>query len=233
MHPIEAARTSTRACTSTSSTGPVGSGAGSGSRIVRTKARAKCRAASICPTAASASCSRGRKRRDNDAFNGGGMSFDVIEPFKRLTVRYRGKLCLMNNPKDMAGPGKAFKNNPVIPVDLTSTSKACRRCSAANRSMPTASKIEQKAEESFARGHYEQHTAARARSPWSVTRPSRSTAWACATTRGGRAIWQAIHWYRWLPMNFSRDFAMMVSITCKRRRKRRAKAAWCCATAST
>jgi hypothetical protein len=30
----------------------------------------------------------------------------------------------------------------------------------------------------------------------------------------GPRYWQAIHWYRWLPMNFSRDFAMMVSITC-------------------
>ena len=31
----------------------------------------------------------------------------------------------------------------------------------------------------------------------------------------GPRYWQAIYWYRWLPMNFSEDFAMMVSITCR------------------
>jgi hypothetical protein len=31
----------------------------------------------------------------------------------------------------------------------------------------------------------------------------------------GPRFWQAIYWYRWLPMVFSEDFAMMVSITCR------------------
>ena len=99
--------------------------------------------------------------RTNDAFDGGGMSFDVIEPFKRVTVRYRGKLCVMKNPKDMADPAYAFKNNPVIPVDLELDYEGVSPMFGGEPVNEDGSKIEEKAEESFARGHYEQHMAAR------------------------------------------------------------------------
>ena len=211
-------RTSTRACTSTYSTAPVGSAAGFGWRIVRTKAAARCRAASICPTDASGSCSRGRNAETNDAFDGGGMSFDVVEPFKRLTVRYRGKLCLMENPKDMADPAYAFKNNPVIPAEIDLDYEGVSPMFGGEPVNADGSKIEQKAEESFARGHYEQHMVGAERSR-SMARTFTIDGLGLRDHSWGPRYWQAIHWYRWLPMNFSRDFAMMVSITCAPQRR--------------
>ena len=41
--------------------------------------------------------------KTNDAFAGAGMSFDVTEPFKRVSVRYRGKLCVMTNAERHGG----------------------------------------------------------------------------------------------------------------------------------
>ena len=41
------------------------------------------------------------------------MKFDVIEPFKSLRVQYNGKILLLDNPKDMLNPSKAFKENRV------------------------------------------------------------------------------------------------------------------------
>lgn len=151
--------------------------------------------------------------RTNAAFDGAGMKFEVIEPFKRLRVSYRGKLCLMKNPQDMADPKFAFKNNPSIPVELELDYEGVSPMFGGEPVNEDGSKIEQKAEEAFARGHYEQHMAARG----SITVDGkrfpidglglRDHSW-------GPRFWQSIHWYRWLPMNFTRDFAMMVSITC-------------------
>jgi hypothetical protein len=151
--------------------------------------------------------------RTNAAFDGAGMKFEVIEPFKRLRVSYRGKLCLMTNPQDMAEPKFAFKNNPSIPVELELDYEGVSPMFGGEPVNEDGSKIEQKAEEAFARGHYEQHMAAEG----SITVDGarfpidglglRDHSW-------GPRFWQSIHWYRWLPMNFTPDFAMMVSITC-------------------
>ena len=50
----------------------------------------------------------------NDVFDAGGMKFEVIEPFKSLRVQYKGKILLLENPKDMLNPSKAFKENPRV-----------------------------------------------------------------------------------------------------------------------
>ena len=49
----------------------------------------------------------------NDVFDTGGMKFEVIEPFKSLRVQY-GEDIVIENPKDMLNPSKAFKENPRV-----------------------------------------------------------------------------------------------------------------------
>jgi len=154
------------------------------------------------------------ERRDNDALDGGGMKFTVVEPHKRLTVSYRGKLCLLRNPQEMMDPGKAFKNNPMVEAAIDLDFTGVSPMFGGEPVNADGSPIEQKAEESFARGHTEQHT--RGKGTIRVGDESfpidglglRDHSW-------GPRFWQAVYWYRWLPMNFSDDFAMMVSITCK------------------
>jgi hypothetical protein len=151
--------------------------------------------------------------KTNDAFDGAGMRFEVLEPFKRARVTYHGRLCVLANPQDMADPKSAFKNNPVIPAVIELAYEGVSPMFGGEPVNEDGSKIEQKAEESFARGHYEQHMAARGHVEVDGERFDidglglRDHSW-------GPRFWQAIHWYRWLPMNFSREFAMMVSITC-------------------
>ena len=153
------------------------------------------------------------ENRTNDGFDGAGMAFRVVEPFKRLTLGYAGKLCLLARPKEMADPATAFKNNPLVPAAIELDFDGISPMFGGEPVRADGSKIEQKAEESFARGHYEQHMAGRGSIIVDGERFAidglglRDHSW-------GPRYWQAIHWYRWLPMNFSRDFAMMVSITC-------------------
>lgn len=154
------------------------------------------------------------ERHDNDALDGGGMTFSVVEPHKRLSVRYRGKLCVLENPQDMADPANAFKTNPIVEAELDLDFEGVSPMFGGEPVNLDGSPIEQDAGASFARGHTEQHT--HGRGQIRVGEESfeidglglRDHSW-------GPRYWQAIHWYRWLPMNFSEDFAMMISITCR------------------
>jgi len=94
---------------------------------------------------------------DNDAFDAGGMKFEVLEPFKKIKVTFDGKICLLKKPFEMANPKKAFTENPMVKcrveIDYTGVSPMY----GGEPVNEDGSQIEQKAEEAFARGHYEQH----------------------------------------------------------------------------
>ncbi len=148
----------------------------------------------------------------NEAFDAGGMRFDVEEPFRHLRVRYDGSLCLMERPADMAEPKLAFSTNPIVPcsVDL-----AYRGISPMLGGRPvdavTGEEPRQEAARSFAKAHYEQHMAATGHIQVDGKRFEveglglRDKSW-------GPRYWQAVAWYRWLPLVFDEDFAMVVSL---------------------
>ncbi len=155
------------------------------------------------------------ERDDNDAFEGGGMRVDVIEPFKHLRVSYEGSLCLLENPQDMNDPSKAFRSNPIVKSSVNLDYYGVSPMFGGEPVNADGSRIEQKAEESFSRGHTEQHVKAvgSIRIGGETIEIDglglRDHSW-------GPRFWQSIYWYRWLPMNFSEDFAMMVSIVCRK-----------------
>ena len=51
---------------------------------------------------------------NNDEFNAGGMIFKVIEPFKHLSISYKGEILLLDKPKDMINPREAFSSNSRV-----------------------------------------------------------------------------------------------------------------------
>ncbi|MGH1503733.1 MAG: DUF7064 domain-containing protein [Acidimicrobiales bacterium] len=147
----------------------------------------------------------------NTEMAAGGLRIDVVEPFEHLQVTYAGKVCLLDDPLQMAEPRVAFKNNPWVEceVDLD-----FRGVSPMYGGKPVyeddGSDIEVEAEKSFAKAHYEQHC--------SVTGSIRVgeevidlDGLGLRDKSWGPRYWQAIEWYRWLPFVFGPDFAMMVS----------------------
>ena len=147
----------------------------------------------------------------NDAFANGGMRFEVVEPFARLRLVYEGSLCLLATPKDMMNPGRAFKENPIEKARIEIEFEGVSPMFGGEPVNEDGSPIEESAEKAFARGHYEQHMAGRGHirigeEAWELDGFGlRDHSW-------GPRYWQNIHWYRWLPMNFGRDFAMMLSV---------------------
>jgi hypothetical protein len=145
------------------------------------------------------------KISNNDAFDAGGMKFDVITPFEELRVRYDGKVVMLDDPLAMADPKKAFTENPYeeASVDITYTGVSTMVGGEPEES-------HEKPGEEFARGHYEQLIAGKGTIKvgdlsWTVDGFGlRDHSW-------GPRYWQAPWYYRWLTANFGKDFGFMGS----------------------
>lgn len=144
----------------------------------------------------------------NTAFDAAGLRFDIGEPFRRQALSYRGELCLMVNPHDMANPSRAFKDNPSVACDIALELEGVSPMHGGLRVMADGSPMP---DLGFAKGHYEQHIAGSGHITVDGVRYAVS-GFGLRDHSWGPRNWSAIPWYRWLPMNFGRDFAMMVSI---------------------
>jgi hypothetical protein len=151
------------------------------------------------------------KINGNEELNAGGLRIEVIEPFKHLRVTYAGKVCLLERPFEMAEPSKAFRENPNLDCEVVLDYQGVSPMFGGETVRADGKPIEIDAEKSFARAHYEQHTAAKGFFRIGDERFEidgyglRDKSW-------GPRHWSAINWYRWCPMNFGRDFGMMLSV---------------------
>jgi hypothetical protein len=144
----------------------------------------------------------------NDAFDAGGMRFEVLEPAQRLSTTYAGKVLELREPRAMADPRRAFTQSPrrQVSLDLVHDAVGPMYGGRADRE-----ERERAPEEQFAKAHYEQHMAVTGELRIEgETLPIegfglRDHSW-------GPRFWQAIHSYEWLTLNFGPDFGAMVSI---------------------
>jgi len=151
------------------------------------------------------------KISDNKAMNAGGMKIEVIEPFKKLRVTYEGKAVLLDKPEQMSDPSLAFKTNPVLPCTVSLDYEGVSPMFGGETVSAEGSPLVVDAEKSFAKAHYEQHVAASGRFTIGDETFDLS-GYGLRDKSWGPRYWQAINWYRWCPMNFGRDFGMMLSI---------------------
>ena len=114
LHPSRSApsRTSTRACTSTSSTGSSSLGG-----FVRLGNRANEGHAelTVClylPDGRVLFSFQRPPISSNDAFDAGGLRFEVQEAGQRLRTIYEGPVLELADPRAMADPGRAFRERP-------------------------------------------------------------------------------------------------------------------------
>jgi len=141
---------------------------------------------------------------DNSRFEAGGMSFAVDEPFEKLRVGYRGKACRLAEPLAMNEPGRAFKENPFVPVAIDLSIRGVGPMFGGEPTEHRPGEME------FARGHYEQHHRATGAIEIAGRRAEfdglglRDHSW-------GPRSWQAPAYYRWLTGNFGPDFGFMGS----------------------
>ena len=147
---------------------------------------------------------------NNDAFDAGGIRFDVLEPFKRLDVSYTGKVVVLDDPLQMSDPKKAFTENPYAECELRIQYTGASDMFGGEPDTP-----HEKPGEEFAKGHYEQLIAGTGTirvgdEEWGVDGFGlRDHSW-------GPRFWQAPWYYRWLTANFGPDFGFMGSRVARR-----------------
>lgn len=150
---------------------------------------------------------------DNDAFDAGGMRFEVIEPFKELRVTYNGKVAVLRDPLAMKDPRKAFTEAEHVDCTVDLVYRGLSPMMGGEPEFDEGDTIPESMQ--FAKGHYEQHVSARGRvvcgaDAWDVDGFGlRDHSW-------GPRSWQAPYWYRWLTCNAGPDDGFMVSVIASR-----------------
>ncbi|MDX1649520.1 MAG: hypothetical protein R3263_06670 [Myxococcota bacterium] len=146
--------------------------------------------------------------RDNAAFDAGGLRVQVEEPGQRLRTTFRGRAVELAEPRAMADPRRAFRENPLreVAFDLVHDAVGPMYGHAGSRREASRS-----AEKQFAKAHYEQHMHVTGTLTIGDERFEvdgyglRDHSW-------GPRFWQAIHRYEWLTLNFGPDLGAMVSV---------------------
>jgi hypothetical protein len=154
----------------------------------------------------------GRPAIENNAeMNAGGLKVEIVEPFKRLTVTYQGKVLVLSRPHEMADPKKAYRENPSADCTITLDYEGVSPMFGGETLNADGSPLAIDPEKSFAKAHYEQHCGASGVVTIGDERFELS-GYGLRDKSWGPRHWQAIEWYRWCPMNFGRDFGMMLSV---------------------
>ena len=141
-----------------------------------------------------------------------GLCFEVVEPFSRLRVTYEGELLMMDDPKAMADPGTAFKRYPKRParidLEFTGTSPMHGGEIVDAEGRPIALDPEH----AVYRGHTEQHMAVEGGVTIDGQRHEISGGTGYRDKSWGPRNWHSFYWYKWLPVTFDRNFALLLSI---------------------
>jgi hypothetical protein len=147
----------------------------------------------------------------NDRLAAGGLAIDVVEPFAHLRLAYDGRVCVLAEPAQMSDPRAAFTSNPWVDCEIALDVRGVSPMYGGRSVYEDGTAPELDAEQSFAKAHYEQHCSATG-----TIRVGDETieldGLGLRDKSWGPRHWQAISWYRWLPMAFTPDFAMMISV---------------------
>jgi hypothetical protein len=144
----------------------------------------------------------------NDAFDAGGLRFEVLEPTQTLRTIYRGQVLDLAEPRSMTDPKEAFSTAPRCEIVLDLVHEAVGPMYGGNRSQEEESR---RAEQQFAKAHYEQHMAVSG-SIEIQGEVMPVEGYGLRDHSWGPRHWQSIESYEWLTMNFGSDFGAMVSI---------------------
>lgn len=148
------------------------------------------------------------------AHDAGGLRFEVNEPFVEHRVTYTGNVLLLDEPGDMLDPRQAFADNPRVPCSIDLTHRAVGRPWGGEPEYEEGEERPQvDPEQSFARGHTEQHMAVTGTVEVDGETYQLTDGLGLRDHSWGPRYWQSIWWYRWLTGNLGPDlgFALTVS----------------------
>ncbi len=137
----------------------------------------------------------------NNGWNAGGLKIDVLEPGEKIHTFFEGPAVYLEDPRAMADPGKAFKNNPyqTLKIDLIHDAVG-----------PLYGHVGDPDDgNQFARAHTEQHMKVGGSISLDGVKLD-FNGWGLRDHSWGPRYWQATPSYRWITGNFGDDLGMIV-----------------------
>ena len=150
---------------------------------------------------------RRAKIANNDAFDAGGLRFEVIEPSERLRTVYAGRVLDLDDPRALSDPSHALRESPRRRISVDLLHEACGPMYGQSHD---ADESRRSAEQQFAKAHYEQHM----RVSGTVDLEGETLeigGFGLRDHSWGPRHWQAIERYEWLTMNFGPDLGAMMT----------------------
>ncbi|BCG90183.1 hypothetical protein MesoLj113c_62930 [Mesorhizobium sp. 113-3-9] len=154
----------------------------------------------------------------NDRFDAGGLSYEVIEPLKSVSMTYSGDLIIVEDPEALRDPASLFQGGQRLPGRAHWVHEAE---SPVHGGEPADDSVQTMYGRDFSLGHFNQHGRARGEirvgdQSWTIDgRGWRDHSW-------GPRYWQAIYFYRLFIANFPNgDGFMLLKITDRAGRVRR------------
>jgi hypothetical protein len=138
----------------------------------------------------------------NVAHDAGGLRFDVIAPYEEHHVTYDGQVCVLANPRDMADPGTAFKENPHVDCTVDLHLRAAAPPTGGEREYDEGEEPPPGLATSFARGHTEQQMTVTGVVQVDGAEYHLDHGLGLRDHSWGPRVWQSIWWYRWVTASF-------------------------------
>ena len=146
----------------------------------------------------------------NDAFDAGGLCYQVLEPLKKVSMTYEGDLIIVDDPDALREPQALFATGPRLPGRVSWVHEAE---SPVHGGEPSDDTMQTMYGRDFSRGHFNQHGRVRGEirvgdESWAIDgRGWRDHSW-------GPRYWQVIYYYRLFIANFPNgDGFMLLKIT--------------------
>jgi hypothetical protein len=150
----------------------------------------------------------------NEVMDAGGLRFEIVEPLERHRITYDGKVCLLERPHEMADPGRAFRENPVVRARMEIEHTAASPCPGGEVVRDDGTPLPIDPEKGFAKAHFDQEMHGTGFFEVDGQRVEVRGAGARDKSWGPR-YWQSIDWYRWLHFYVSPGCSMIATVMAK------------------
>ena len=152
------------------------------------------------------------KIQSNEKMDAGGLRFEIEKPFERIRVTYEGKLCLLERPREMADPSRAFRENPSVECRMDVVHTPAAPPIGGEIVHLDGSPLPLDPNKGFGRAHYEQFMAGEGTLELEG-KSYRLRGHGLRDKTWGPRYWQNIDWYRWVHVRFGPELALAGTIS--------------------
>lgn len=149
--------------------------------------------------------------RDNARLNAGGISVQVVQPFKQLAVEYEGPILLLDDASALLTPGTAFKTSPRAQARIHFDLRAASPMHGGEIVNADGSRWDLDPESSAYRGHTEQHIAVQGSIELDGL-PLDFQGFGFRDKSWGPRHWGNLYWHKWIPVTFDENFGVLLAL---------------------